>query len=296
MNALSRHIWGECVSADWVWSQVSSMRLAEAVLQPFMALEAFVDESEGTGLLVLGGAIATTAAWVGFSKEWEQLLPFAPLGNDMKRNFHLSEIFDAGSDRIENIPTFSKVIDDHLGMTLSVEIHYEDIELAKERLQTVVGQPIAWGNSAKPYVLAVVHLVSWCAQHNIELQKVVGSDGPIEFFFDERSERKPLREGWDESVEKMPPEERQKFGAELHFANDKKFLGLQAADYLAGWARYWSERGEEPETGEVYFEGNRFAGLKVQGNLKPHLFIRPTIDSIAEFLARSIQAVELDGE
>jgi hypothetical protein len=293
MNALLEHVWGKCGPADWVWSQVSTMRPAEAVLQLLMALEAFVDESEGSGLLVLGGAIAPTEAWVAFSKEWEKLLPFAPLGDDMKRNFHLTEMIDAGPSRVEKIPAFSKVIDDHVPMTLSVELYFADIEAAKQRLEFVVGRPILWGDAAKPYALAVTHLVSWCADHGDDIKNSLGSDGPIEFFFDDRTERKLLRDSWDEIVENMPPEERSKFGAELRFVDDKKFLGLQAADYLAGWSRYWIEKGEEPEVDDIYFNGNRFDGLKVTGKLKPHIFIRPTVDSIAEFLARGLEEINI---
>lgn len=295
MNALLEHKWGQCAPADWVWSQVSSMRLAEAVLQPFMALQAFVDESFGDGLLVLGGALATAESWSAFSKDWEPLLALAPLGDDMKRNFKLSEMLDAGPARIRDIPVFGNVIDTHVTATLSVELHEADIEKAKSRLELVLGQQPIWGSATNPYVVAVTHLVAWCRNNREQIKNSLGTGDPIEFFFDERiAERKILRDAWDKTVETLPPEERSQFGSELRFGDDKKFLGLQAADYLAGWARYWIEKGKDPELGDIYFEGRQFEGLKVTGELKIHIVIKATVDSIADFLAEGIEVIEVE--
>src|SRR5205807_1353661 len=108
-------------------------------------------------------------------------------------------------------------------------------------------------------------------------------------FFDARTDRKPLRDAWDAVVENMPPEERAKFGTELRFVDDKQFLGLQAADYLAGYSRFWAEKGTEPEEGDIYFPGNRFEGLKVDGELRPHIRINPTVESITEFLVLGLE-------
>ena len=99
---------------------VSGMRLDDdAVRQSLMVLQAFVDESDSGGIFVLGGAIASAESWVAFSRDWEELLPLAPLGADMKRNFKFSEMMGAGAERASNIAAFSRVLSDHAICTLS---------------------------------------------------------------------------------------------------------------------------------------------------------------------------------
>jgi hypothetical protein len=95
------------------------MRPADAVRQPLMILQAFIDESSKAGIFVLGGAIASAESWAAFSKEWEEMLPLVPLGPDLKRNFKFSEMMGAGPERIENIGVFARVLEQHAICTLS---------------------------------------------------------------------------------------------------------------------------------------------------------------------------------
>ena len=72
MNALLKHKWGQCVSADWGWSRVAGMRPAEAVLQPLMALQAFVDETENGQWREIG--IEEDIAVLGMIDDVDELL------------------------------------------------------------------------------------------------------------------------------------------------------------------------------------------------------------------------------
>jgi len=256
------------------------MGLADTVLKPFMAFQAFVDESESGGILVLGGVIASAEQWVKFTPEWERLLPLAPLGRDLARNFKFSEMINAGQFRIDSIPAFSKLIEDHIPMTLSLDLFQKDIDQAKARVKTPNGV-IDWGNVATPYMLGITHVVMWFGDNMQAVEEVLGTTQPIDFTFDDRSERKFVRKAWESSVETLPPEQRARFGEEPRFGNDKKFLELQAADYIAGWTRYWLERNEVPEIGASYLGGH-----VVRGNLLPHVEMHLTEDVIANYLVQ----------
>jgi hypothetical protein len=262
---------------------VAGMRLSETVLQPFMTLQAFVDESENGEVFLLGGVIASVEAWGAFSAEWEELLPLAPLGPDLKRNFKFSEMILAGLFRTEHIPIFSKVVDRYSQATLSFLVFKQDIERAKARVK-VPQVHINWGNAGNPYVLAVTMMVKWFSENLETVNEWLGTDQPIEFIFDKRDEYKLLRDGWDSSVESLPEERRKRFGSDLRFEDDKRFLALQAADYVVGWIRYWLERGVEvPDVGSTFF------GIPVKGRLMPHIRTGIVEDEIVKYLMDGIR-------
>jgi hypothetical protein len=217
-----------------------------------VALQAFVDETENDEVFYLGGAIASAEAWVAFSVDWQELLPLAPLGRDLKRNFKFSEMASAGLFRAESIPIFGKVVSRHLAATLSFRLSKRDIERAKARV-IIPRTQIDWGTVDNPYVISATRLVAWFADNLEKVNEWLGTDQPIEFYFDERGERKQLKEAWERTVESLPPDQRNRYGRDVHFESDKRFLGLQAADYIAGWKRYWEERNESPDLGSSFF-------------------------------------------
>src|SRR6266436_244641 len=122
-----------------------------------MALQAFVDETENGEVFLLGGVIASAEAWAEFSAAWEELLPLAPLGPDLKRNFKFSEMINAGLFRAEHIPIFGRVINDHCQATLSFRVFKRDVERAKARVKVPQVQ-MEWekkGNMDNLYLLSV---------------------------------------------------------------------------------------------------------------------------------------------
>jgi hypothetical protein len=249
-----------------------------------MALQAFVDESVSDKVLVLGGMIAPEEAWAKFSQDWEEILPLAPLGPDLKRNFKFSQMINAGQFRMENIPAFGQVIEAHAIATLSLNIFPHQVESAKEGVvATLPNAVIDWKGADNPYVIAVIFLVAWFSNNLEQINYWLGTDQPIEFFFDERSESKSLRDAWDRSVEALPPEKRERFGSEVRFRSDKNFLGLQAADYMAGWTRYWLERNQTPELGEIFL-----GGQLVRGDLKPHIEVVVPEEALVNYFLESI--------
>lgn len=66
--------------------------------------------------------------------------------------------------------------------------------------------------------------------------------GPIQFTFDERSEKARIMAEWDGYLQGLP-EASQFFGGAPKFMSDKDALPLQAADLWAWWARTMKETG-----------------------------------------------------
>ena len=75
-----------------------------------MVLQSFMDESYGdTGILVLGGYIASAESWTHFSKEWEEMLPYGIRDKDGRYHFKMSEMA-TNEDRMQRIPGFFRII------------------------------------------------------------------------------------------------------------------------------------------------------------------------------------------
>ena len=181
-----------------------------------------------------GGGIASPESWAILEKEWKQLLPLAPLGPDLERNFKFSEMINAGQYRIEHMRPFAKLIEDHVPMTLSLHLRQRDIDRAKMRVNIPPYVNLDWRRTNSPYMLALCHVVKWFTENADEVGAILKTSEPIDFIFDERGEKKFVQEAWNISVESLPFEERERFGKAPAFANDKEVVTLQAADYLAG--------------------------------------------------------------
>jgi hypothetical protein len=250
-----------------------------------MMLQAFVDESESPEVFVLAGFIATAEAWAAFSKDWEEVLPLAPLGPDMKRNFKFSEMMYAGHLRQENISAFSRVIENHVALSLSFHFFKRDLRAAMRRIQ-VPGVTIFWEDYQNPYIFAFLSLMGMFHREKARIDAVLGSDQPIDFIFDERTkEEEKIRTGWKAFVEGFPEDIGSRFSGEgPRFVSDKRFLALQGADFMAGWFRYWLEKGERPVVGESMFAGKL---LKERGSL--HLEMTMNEDAIVEFFINTIR-------
>jgi hypothetical protein len=94
---------------------------------------AFIDDSSTPGgESVFAGHIATTDAWAKFKSEWEAMLPFGTLAENGKQHFKMSEMA-ALPERMERVPWFYKIIEDHVTLSLACRISLADYETALER-------------------------------------------------------------------------------------------------------------------------------------------------------------------
>ncbi len=150
-------------------------------------------------------------------------------------------------ERMENAQAFFRVIETYLPLRISFAIRPSDFKNGVER---VVAFDM-FGNPGKPdriiatsiyvYAYKCVMDVFNNNRGNEELCKVIGSEEKVDFYFDERSEKKIIISAWDNYVATSSRPDR--LGGTPRFESDDVFLPLQAADFLAWWVREMIESG-----------------------------------------------------
>jgi hypothetical protein len=113
---------------------VVALRVADIAKRLFMVMQAFVDDSyKANGVYVLAGNIATPEKWASFSKDWEEMLPLAPIDEHGRRNFKMREMV-LTPERRENLGAFYRVMEKHILCSFSFHFRINDLKAAKERV------------------------------------------------------------------------------------------------------------------------------------------------------------------
>jgi hypothetical protein len=190
-------------------------------------------DGSGSGdpkILILAGYIAPAAVWVDFSKEWQARLSEAGL-----RVFKMNEM----TSRLEIAAWFYRVIEEQK-ITAAISCEVRTAELVK------VIREFNWPANIKrieelenPYFFAYKAIMDMLAQHQDDL----GIDEPVNFVFDDQSEKNRTRGLWDLLKLSSAPRFRKNMGDEPSFKKDEDVLPLQAADLYAWWIRKWCLEG-----------------------------------------------------
>ena len=241
MSGILEHTWGKSRAVDRVWAQVSGLAPAKAGRRLFMVLQAFIDESGKDDWFVLGGYIASAEAWAAFSKDWEQILP---LGIRDKKGFHFHmHEMSWLPERMERVPAFYRVIENHAVAAISCSLNKKTLERARKRV-SVQGAAIDWGFLKNPYQITFRLLMDMFHVNRERFIKHVPLSEKVDFYFDDQiGEKKSIIAAWDDYVRARLPEHKQFYGATPRFEDDTDFLPLQAADLWAWWVRKWEEDG-----------------------------------------------------
>lgn len=257
MNALLNHKWGISHAQDRVWAQVAGIAPSRAVRCIFVVLnfQAFVDESYTRKEFVLGGHIATVENWALLAKEWEALLPrFGLLAPENKfgktHHFHMAEMAMT-PERMERIQVFYRAIERCVATSISCRINLDDLKQgaarARQAMQVKYGiQNLNWGLWENPYFFTFRILVDQFHQRRKQF-KSIPPEQPVDFYFDDKVEKRPILEAWDQYLHKAGDVVRARFGATPRFENDLQFEALQTADLWAWWVRKWYEEWSEDD-------------------------------------------------
>ena len=205
-----------------------------------MALQAYIDDSKEVGeALVLAGYIAKRERWKSLSDEWEDLLKLAWMPH-----FKMSEVASRESqEAMELVSAFYRIIEKHVEAAISCVIPVR-------RLHSVVAELALPPILENPYFLAFKAIVNMTAQH----QTRMGLHEPIDFIFDEQSEKNKVLSAWAGYVNNVPKDVQELTGVEPRFESDTKSLQLQAADLFAWWIRkLWLTHGTTLMGGKVGF-------------------------------------------
>lgn len=183
-------------------------------------LQAYCDGSTEAGAaLIFAGYLGSVDTWIEFSKEWDQLLrPGRP--------FKMSEV-GASQIEMERAMFHYQIIERAPVYGIACAIPVRPLQKVVDELQV----PPSYSN---PYLLAWRAILTL----GIEGAKILGLIDPIEFIFDDQTEKVHIIRSWQEFDDTMPMITCGRIrGRPSLFENDEKILPLQAADMLAWWAR-----------------------------------------------------------
>lgn len=248
MISLSDHNWKQSSAADRLMAQVAGMAPSCARKNLFVILQAFFDESYNDGgVFVLAGHIAKVDAWRQFSAAWEEMLPQGTRNQHGKWHFKMSEMAQS-PERMARVPIFFQIVERHVLASVSCKIDMGELQRAKNRIY-VPNLEIDWNFYATPYRVAFQCLLDMFHANRPLLKKEVQEDARIDFYFDNISEKKPIRDAWDYFIETRLQERRHLYGVEPRFEDDSEFVALQGADLWAWWVRKWYADGTPEKIG-----------------------------------------------
>jgi len=224
-----------------IWGLVSGfpgMRRRNRLLAMF---QAFLDESATgsvhEGLFVMAGYVATAEKWAAFSDEWQQHLDYRSPHFRNIEAFHWAEMLSSPGDR-ERIGWFYRIIEDHVHAAMAVIIDmralnrvFNEFPWPQDKRQHL--EPLR-----NPYYIAFHSVLTGMPKG----QNLIGVDSPIDFFFDDNSNKERCLRGWDLLKRSARPELLALMGETPAFRDDKKVLPLQAADLWSGITRTWAEK------------------------------------------------------
>jgi hypothetical protein len=87
----------------------------------------------------------------------------------------------------------------------------------------------------RPFYFAFKAIITVMAQH----QKEMGIMEPIDFIFDERTDKNHVLRHWDDLKKSSSQEVQKLMGTTPVFKTDEEELPLQAADLIVWWIRIW---------------------------------------------------------
>lgn len=190
-------------------------------------LQAYIDES-GAGdpnELILAGYVASAETWQKFSQQWKSRLDEAHLSR-----FKMSEM----SRQMEFAGWFYKLIDEN-DILAAVSVVVDTAGLIKVVREIVPPASIEAERLENPYFWGFRAIVEGLTA----LRGKVGIYQPIDFIFDEKSEKTRILAIWDWLQIFMHPSIRGQIASTPIFRDDESFMPLQAADLYAWWVRKW---------------------------------------------------------
>ena len=188
--------------------------------------QAYIDDSGDDKNFVLAGYVASKDAWENVSSEWKEELSRAPRLREFKMKRMVNQ-----PDRCER---FYRVIERHVSAGISVSVNKSKYKVALDGLTW----PYAFENRkvlTSPYWWAFQAIIDAMARFQTELQITE----PVDFVFDEQSEKRQLEGSWENYKSTAPAEMLRWMGQEPVWQWSLTTPGLQVADLRAWWVRKW---------------------------------------------------------
>ncbi len=227
-------------ASSYIWALVSGLPGKRRTERQLLMLQAYIDGSatQGRNILVLAGYIAKAETWAKFSDDWQELLDNRPLRLRDQTAFKFNRVKSKSS--IKRAEQFYRIIEKHVSNAIVCVIFVDGLS---ELIEGSEWAPYVEGidNLKNPYFFAFKAIIDVMLQH----QRSIGITEPIDFIFDNESEKTKCLEGWDYWKLVATPEQRTLMGDTPAFKNDDEILPLQAADLLSGYVRKWYQDGND---------------------------------------------------
>jgi hypothetical protein len=193
-------------------------------------LQAYFDDSKQDGnVLILAGHIATVEQWMAFADRWKQALTMSkPKWNVFK----MSSVCLKDPVQLERAEYHCRIIEEFVQGAFCIAIPIKP--LAK-----VIAEYRIHPQYSNPYYLAWLLVVS----NFRNFRDYGGWTETIDVYFDKQSEERFVQRAWETLADRYGGDIGPFRNAPM-FRSDEEFLPLQAADFLAWWARKnWIEHG-----------------------------------------------------
>jgi Protein of unknown function (DUF3800) len=193
-----------------------------------LMLQAYVDGS-GTGdpnFLVIAGYVAEAETWAEFSKEWKVKLDEAGIPF-----FKMVQM----ATKLEIAGWFYRTLEQFdIKASIACVINTKElIEVEKTiKYPSYLTNPEA---SPNPYFWGFKYIIGTLAYHQERLNLLE----PVNFIFDDESEKEKIPRAWSLMKDAMPPSMSRLMGDTPIYRDDKKSMPLQAADLYAWWVLKW---------------------------------------------------------
>ena len=197
--------------------------------------QAYIDESaSGDGqVFVMAGYLAPSENWAEFSNEWQALLRVPP----ELPSFKMRKMARSRARRAED---FYCVIKRHVSFAISCTVYVDEMVKIVRGFDWPAGFPDD-RTLENPFYFAFKAIIDVLAQ----VQDRFGITEPVDFIFDDRTDKKRAISGYDLMKEASSPAIRDLMGVTPIFRDDEKVLPLQAGDFHAWWVRKWEEENRD---------------------------------------------------
>ena len=246
------HEWGRCHEEDIVWAEVSALSPERADRSLLMIWQGFFDESEKDGWFVLSGYLSTAAKWAHFTAEWAKLAKrFGRFDAKGRHYFHMVEQANR-ADAAEYLPALRSLINETVLVGLVLAVRPQDFRNAIKRIVVVkdgipaqrVGGSLASNYYMFAFDMFLGNFSASILKGDAPLDQIDLDNDHIQFYFDERIEANTIYSAWEQFKKTHGPHNVLK--SVPRFVDDKDFLPLQAADFLAYWFRRLITSAPEP--------------------------------------------------
>lgn len=197
-----------------------------------LMMQAFVDEScTDEKLFVMAGYIAPVESWLSLTDEWARLLTLGPPHYRKISEFKMCEMKTSALG-IEQSRLFYDLIEKHVLAGVSCVVSLPDLQSAFDATEWP-----AWLDNTEwlsnPHLIAFKAITNGLALY----QGRLGFDAPIDFVFDNTTQKGRCLHAWEIMKKISRPEIQRFLGDTPIFRDSVTTLPVQTADIYAHWVR-----------------------------------------------------------